>query len=226
VDQYNNSGVVKVWKLIDGATEDAWYTATGAAAVPAISGAFCCLTDYGWFTAHGAQNLDNYPWWAWGNGGATTQMEFRWSDLFKFWERGWTGRFLDSQFFYLRQAADSYPLCDGCTWSAHPSEIDGYGQPTATSVNSSLGPRHWHDAEHHHSYGIEDYYFQTGDEFIHDSIRDGMKDWFMTSANTVQGEGLLWNRRANGGHLAGAANMYTYLASVGDSDAATVLANA
>ncbi len=225
ITQYNNTGVFP-YALLSPATEDGWYTATGAAAVPAIGAdRFCCIQDLG--TSSTNWPLSVVRFYAWHSGGGANQAEFRWSNLLNFLTRGMTGRYLNAAHFYRFQADAAWPHSDGFNWRDKVGEIDGFGFPTAQSANSSLAFQDWLDQEHGHWYGMTDYYFMTGDETAKDAMLDGTKDWFL-NANTYQSgkNGGLYNTRSVGVQLMGAARFSQFLAAVGDpTSAATVLAN-
>jgi YetA-like protein/Bacterial Ig-like domain (group 1)/Dockerin type I domain len=186
--QYNQAGVFpqSTTTLIDPTVEDGFYSATGAAANPALpSSRICCIQDYG--LTDGNFLLSAWRFYNWPMGSGTNQTEFRWSQLLNFITRGFSGRYLDSANFYRFQAGTAFPMSDGFNWRDKPlSERDGFGQPKATSAGTAM--RVWHDQEHNHSYGIYDYYFMSGDETIHDAALE-MKDWFAPTASLYQSGG-------------------------------------
>lgn len=233
---YNAAGVFP-YKMIDPAVEDAWYRNTASTATPPIAqNGACCVPDVG-TTTYGF-SLSVYPYWAWANGGALTQTEYRWSNLMKFLTRGHTGRYLDSAHFYRMESDRSFPHSDGFNWRDKPyfgspnEELNGQGEPSATSLNRAKAGRNWHDREHFHWYGITDFYFMSGDETVREGMLDGAKDVFL-NPNTylaaqspryfeaARGE---WNSRANGAVLIGAARFGQFLKATGDPDADGVLA--
>jgi hypothetical protein len=222
---YYNSTAVFPYTLLDPVAEDNWYKTAAASANPATiaQSDACCVKDLGW--SGSGFNLSVYPWWAWGNGGADTEVEYRWSNLLTFITRGWAGRYQDAALFYRKQASQTFPMADGFNWrDQQPGELDSFGQPNAASTNSAKAGRNWHDQEHFHWYGIGDFYFMSGDETIRDSLLEGPKDYFVNS-NTIQTRGNLWNSRANGSHLIGVARIYQFLKAIGDSSADVALAN-
>jgi hypothetical protein len=224
VAHYNTAKVFP-YPLLDATTEDAFYAATGVAANPALDASrFCCVQDVG--TANPSWPLNIYRWYAWNAGGGGNQTEFRWSFLLNFLTRGMTGRYLNAAHFYRHQAEQVWPHSDGFNWRDRTGEYDGFGRPTASSLNGTLAHRNWLEQEHGHWYGMTDYYFLTGDEGVKDALLDGVKDWFLTS-NTYQSGagGGLYNTRAVGVQLMGAARFSTFLSAIGDPDATTVLAN-
>ena len=240
--------------IIPGATEDAFMTAVGAAANPAIAAnKACCIQDYG-LTDTFNFPLQVWKFYPWGDSGGGNQTEFRWSRILQFFQRGWTGRYLDSANFYRFQAGSAYPMSDGFTWRSHSSnatqaaaahcssgsttgELSGFGTPQARSANCDLGSRLWHDQEHNHTYGIFDYYFLTGDENINDSL-DAILDWTVPVAGRYQsgdncqsvggtGDCGLWNARAVGVSFLIDVRDATYLKTIGDTaNAANVMAQA
>ena len=224
VAHYNTASVF-AYPLLDAATEDAWYTATGAASVPAIGAdRFCCIQDLG--TASSNWPLNVFRFYAWHSGGGANQAEFRWANLLNFLTRGMTGRYLNAAHFYRFQSDSAWPHSDGFNWRDRTGELDGFGFPNVRSANASLAFQNWLDQEHGHWYGMPDYYFMTGDESIKDTLLDGTKDYYL-NPNTYQHglSGGLWNSRAIGIQLMGAARFYQFLSAVSDPDAATVLAN-
>jgi hypothetical protein len=225
IAHYNSTSVFP-YPLLDPATEDNWYKSTGAAAVPAIgTDRFCCIQDLG--TSSTNWPLSVFRFYAWHSGGGANQAEFRWANLLNFLTRGMTGRYLNAVHFYRFQADVAWPHSDGFDWRDKAGEIDGFGFPTALSANSSLAFRDWLDQEHGHWYGMTDYYFMTGDETAKEALLDGTKDYFL-NPNTYQHglSGGLWNTRAVGIQLMGAARFAQFLSAIGDStNAATVLTN-
>ena len=241
---YNATAVfpASTTKLIDGGTEDSFYTSVGTAAVPGISSAkACCIQDYG-LTDTFKFPLKVWKFYPWSDSGGGNQTEFRWSHLLDFLERGWTGRYLDSYNFYRFQAGTAYPMSDGFDWRSHTSnatqaaaprcssgsttgELSGFGTPQARSANCDLGSRLWHDQEHNHTYGILDYYFMTGDENANDGV-EAMLDWAIPMGTYQSGaNGGVWNARAVGVELLVSARLSNYLTAIGDTaNAASVLA--
>jgi len=155
--------------------------------------------------------------------------------LMNFLTRGMTGRYLQSSHFYHWMADSAWPRSDGFNWRDKPHinagspEVDGFGFPSATSANASLATGHanWLDQEHGHWYGMPDYYFLTGDETIKDAILDGPKDHFLNLDTYQNGSfGGLWNSRAVGVELMGAARLSKFLSAIGDPDAMPVLTQA
>jgi hypothetical protein len=219
-----NAAKVFAYPLIDPTVEDNFYKATAAAAAPALTAStICCIQDVGTTTSNWPLNV--FRFYAWGSGGGANQTEFRWSYLLNFLTRGMTGRYLNAAHFYRFQSESAFPHSDGFNWRDQTGQYDGFGFPTATSANSSLSFRNWKDQEHGHWYGMTDYYFLTGDEAIKEALLDGPKDWFL-NPNTYQNgvAGGLYNTRSIAGQLIGAARFATFLAAIGDPDAAGVLA--
>jgi hypothetical protein len=225
IGHYNSSKVFP-YPLLDAVAEDAFYTATGASASPALdTSRFCCVQDVG--TANPAWALNVYRWYAWNSGGGGNQTEFRWSYLLNFLTRGMTGRYLNAAHFYRHQADQVWPHSDGFNWRDRTGEYDGFGRPTTSSLNGTLAHRNWLEQEHGHWYGMTDFYFMTGDEGIKDALLDGTKDWFMNPSTYQNGAGGgLYNTRAVGVQLMGAARFSAFLLAIGDPDATTVLTNA
>lgn len=227
-----NSTKVFPYNLIDGATEDAFYASTTATANPGLSSSSgCCIGDVG--TADTFRSpLNVYRFYSWRSGGGANQTEFRWSYLLNFLTRGMTGRYLDASHFYRMQTETTWPHSDGFNWRDRPHanqsspELDGFGFPKATSANSSLAiSQNWLDQEHGHWYGLTDYYFMSGDETAHDTLLDGVKDQFLNMDTYQAGSaGGLYNSRAIGVQLIGAARFGQFLADTGDPDTAGALA--
>lgn len=183
---YNDAGVFP-YPLVAPADEDAFYLATQAGANPQIAASkACCIQDFG------TQNIFAWPlhvfrYYAWSAPGGANQTEFRWSYLLNFLTRGFTGRYLEASHFYKFQAESFLPHSDGFDWRDHPSELDGFGQPSAASANSSKAFRNWRDQEHGHWYGMTDYYFLSGDETIREAMNDQAKDWFLNNRTYQNG---------------------------------------
>lgn len=222
-ERYNAAGVFP-YALIDPAVEDSFYRSTARSASPATisQAAACCIEDVG--TRAAAWPLNVFRFYAWGAGSGANQTEFRWSYLLNFLTRGMTGRYLNAAHFYRFQAESFLPHSDGFNWRDRPGEYDGFGLPTATSENSTLGFRNWRDQEHGHWYGMTDYYFLTGDETVREALFDQAKDWYL-NPNTYQNgrNGGLYNSRSVGIQMVGAARFGQFLADIGDRDAQAVL---
>lgn len=231
---YNQARVFP-YPLVDPQVEDDYYKGLAKTANPAVSASrACCLQDLG------TADTYNNPLYAtmaynWSAGGGGNQSEFRWSYLLNFLTRGMTGRYLLAAHFYRFQAALAWAHSDGFDWRdrpgfgsvSPPAELDGFGFPNAQSANSSLSFRNWVDQEHGHWYGMPDFYFMSGDETIRDAMLDGTKDWYLNNQTYQSGMSRgLWNTRAVGIQLMGAARFATFLASIGDPDAQGVLAQA
>jgi hypothetical protein len=202
---YINSTNVFPYPLPDPATEDAFYVSTANTSSPRISlDKFCfnnltnnCTPDRG--TVSPAYPLGvwrNYPWFG---GGGSNQEDFRWSDLWRFMQRGQTGRWLNSAHFY-RYVSDKYfwhsdgqsptdSRVNSFKWSDRPGVWASMESPTKTPELDSLGVPYvmFHsafpvanqsqatnisapDLDHDHWYGMIDYYFMTGDELFKESI--------------------------------------------------------
>lgn len=245
---YINAAGVFPFPINDPAQEDAYYLARETVSNPAVSG-YCagttdCSGDYS--SANG--KLEAPRTYNWGAGGGSNQEEFRWANLLKFYQRGYTGRFLNSAFFYRYQIQKAWPMADGFTWRSRPNywdvnyETNYFGQPMLwsapkafTVLNESQTFVDWSDLQqyyHYHWWGITDYYMMTGDETVKDAI-EPMKDWFM-NPNTMQGlrNGTATNAknleafgilRAASIELAASAMFSRYLASVGDTSSATTV---
>jgi Bacterial Ig-like domain (group 1)/PcRGLX-like protein central beta sandwich domain/Dockerin type I domain len=225
-----NSAAVFPYPLLDPTAEDAFYTNTVNGATPALSSSKgCCIQDLGLVDTY-KYPLTIWRFYSWAAGSGANQSEFRWAHLLNFLTRGYTGRYIDSASFYRMQTGTTFPLSDGFDWRTRPhykqsgAELDGYGNPNAQSANSALGFRDWHDQEHNHSYGMADFYFLSGDETVREGMVDGMKDYFLNPDTYQAGaNGGVWNSRAVGVTLMGAARFSQFLAATGDSDAAAVL---
>ena len=183
-----------------------------------------------------------YREYGWGAGGPSNQMEARWSDLMKFYQLGFTGRFVNSAHFYRFLAEKAWPHADGnssvdstvngFTWRSRPpatvfgAELNGFGRPNALSANSDKSFVSWMDALHFHWHGITDYYFMTGDETIREAIVP-MKDWYLNN-ETYQGgkQGGIGYTRAVGIELMSASRFAEYLQAVGDPAYTEVLEQA
>jgi len=225
---YNNAGVF-YYPLIDPTSEANFYNTMIAAANPSISSYYPSFTFADLGVTDSNWPLGIYLFYPWENGGGGNQMEFHLSNLLNFIRRGQTGRFLDAAHFYRMTATQAFPLSDGFDWRNLPGygqpgeQTDAYGWPEATSANSTLASRDWTAQEHAHWYGEPDYYFMTGDETIHEAMVDGTKDRFLNTSSAIN-NGRLWNERAVGAHLMGAARLYKLLQATNDPDASAVLA--
>jgi hypothetical protein len=146
----------------------------------------------------------------WAKGGGLNQSELRMSDLWKWVQRGFAGRFLNSAHFYRFVAEKGFPHSDGTSrsdstpnnfsWRTRPyfgdpanaDETDGFVQPMIACsgdapcpylTNSRYMGGVWIpiNAPHMHYYGIYDYYFMSGDETVRESFHTH-KDFFMGQA--------------------------------------------
>lgn len=188
---YYNSTKVFPYPLLDPEEEDGYYQEAVLESNPSISsGRACCIADLGTADTYNWPLQTRYFRW-WGEGGGGNQTEFRWSQLLNFITRGHTGRYMHVAHAIRQQAEVMLPHSDGFNWRDRPqfgqpgAELDGFGFPTATSANSSLGFKNWMasgvDAgEHTHWWGMIDYYYLSGDETIKDALLDGPKDYYMT----------------------------------------------
>lgn len=212
--QYNTAAVFP-FPMSTGTAEDAYYTATQAAANPSISPVNgCCVTDIN--PAIGGLFANRY--YGWPAGGGDNQAEFRWADMQNLIKRGMTGRYLYAAQFYRMEVEKTFPRADGFTWrSKGPTEVDQtYGFPTATSANSSLGFTDYIQFEHEHWYGLTDYYFMTGDETINDALQDGPTNYFLEPRSAVN-DGSDYNIRAVGAHMMGSARLGLMLNAIGQT---------
>jgi hypothetical protein len=241
---YINATGVLFYPLLPAAQEDQFYnciTGTGpCSGLPA--GVTSTAPASPSITARPIQDLgiaDTYNWpltswrfYPWHAGGASNQSEFRLSQLLNFLRRGFTGSYLDSSHFYKMMAELSFPRADGgyswrtqsdTQYMAYPSTIF-----TNASTNEPLGTIDYiePDQEHAHWTGILYYYLLSGDETMKDAILDGVKSHYLNtvSSNNLISAGQLWVSRAVGTVLMGTARLSDFLQSIGDSDAATVLA--
>ena len=156
-------------------------------------------------------------------------MEFRWSNLWNWIRRGYPGRYLDSSHFYRMMAESAFPLLDGSTWDSHPGDLNGYGQPSRTSANSTLASLDWTLTDHAHTYGTFDYYFMSGDETVHDSILEGQISRWLTNTQTLYtspSNGALYTDRATGNYLKGAVQLSQFLNATGASSNGTIALSA
>jgi YetA-like protein/Bacterial Ig-like domain (group 1) len=184
---YYNNAQVFPYPLNDPTVEDSYYTNAVTTATPSTlsTNMGCCILDASPNNQNGAFALEATRFFAWGNGGGSNQTEFRWSFLMNFLNRGFTGRYLSSAQFYRYQTDSAYPRADGFTWNSHQADIDGFGYPAnIVSQNSSLAiSQDWADQEHGHTYGVEDYYYLSGDETIHDAISDQLVNHYTNQTN-------------------------------------------
>jgi hypothetical protein len=266
---YNTTSVFP-YPLVDSTEEDTFYGATQAAASPSVtSSAFCwsgsgasCLSGpdrgIGTLLEGNSLNVGFARVWDWSNGGPQNQEEFRLQDMWKFLQRGHTGRYYQSDLFYRFYMVDRglMPHADGTsstastvngfTWRSRPRanvstpELSSLGLPVvgcyetgqfpATCANArnsdkSIMALAFRDLLHTHWSGMISHYYMTGDEAIKDSLVT-VKDAYLNE-NTYLGATTNGTpTRAVGIDIMGASRYAEYLASIGDSDAAGVLAKA
>jgi hypothetical protein len=206
-----------LYPLIDPAQEDRYLKSLGLA---------CCVSDISSPYAYRTYN--------WPMAGAGNQAEMRWSDLMLWLQRGFVARYVDAAHFYRFQAEQVFPRSDynenaPFNWRDRPgSELDPAGFPeNIISLNSDIGcdprvikcGRNWIDNAHAHWYGMIDYYFLTGDEFIRDAIENGASDVYGNpDVKSVQ-NGTYWNPRNIGEALMSDARLALFYRATGDSHA-------
>ena len=256
---YINSTSVFPYPIVDPATEDNYYLSTASTVNPTVTpntlcwnGAPPCTPDRD-VTSLGianGMNVGMYRTYTWPVGGPSNQEEFRWADLQKFLQRGFTGRFLNSAHFYRFLAEKGWAHDDGVsssdstvnhfnwrdrTHTALPhAELDNTGNPLVSCgqqsncnklANSSKSFVSWVtlDLLHTHWYGMPDYYFLTGDETMREAMTP-MKNFYM-NMDTYQAASYngLAITRAVGIELMGASRFSDYLKALGDPDYNTVL---
>jgi len=214
----------------------------GQATIQALSAigssAACCIADLG--TSSTTWPILLYHSWAWSSTGGANQDEFRFSNLMAFITRGMTGRYLDAWHWY-RYAGDlAWPRSLGFDWRGTPSTstyLDSYGFPSHyTQANTGTATQIWINSdsgEHSHWYDMPYAYLMTGDETIKDALLDGPKDYFLQTTNNTwnptgtyqtgnSGGNGLYNARAIGANLAGAAEFSAFLSSINDPDSTGV----
>ena len=260
---YTNSTSVFPYPILDPAIEDSYYVSTQQQATPALPLAnFCyggattnCTPDRGTINTQNQLSagidLGIYRYYAWSQGGSLNQEEFRWGDLLKFLQRGYTGRYLNSRYFYRFLSELHWPHADGTT-SSDPT-VNGFtwrsrtypelefvaGTPlplisNGAQINESLafgisvsGAPMWRDYLHDHWYGMTDYYFLTGDEFVKEAMVPN-KDWYLNANTSSYGISSTNNAgvtRAFGVWLLGTSRYGQYLQALGDPDTSAVLAS-
>ncbi len=230
------------------AEEDAYYNQIQSNANPALSTstALCahpggaCLNDW-------TPNMYLEFWdWDTGGGGPFVQQDQRFNNLQVWLKRGMTGRYLDSYNFFRLEASRAWEHSDGTSstdstvngwnWASRPDctrgtpEMDCASQPTATRANGAkatvagpAGPLKF-DGDHQHWHGILDFYGLTGDQSILDGILP-MKNYYLDRGSYA------WRATSVGGPsrwfgllMLNSAKLSELLSSVGDSDAAGVMA--
>jgi YetA-like protein len=251
---YTNTTGVLPYAIADPAVEDAFYVNLATTSNPAIpqtsfcwSGSTHCTPDRG--TTVATFPLAVYRTYNWGQGGGANQEEFPWNDIFyRFYQRGDTGRYLNSMHRYRFWAEKAVAHADGTTssdstvngftWRSRPQfgqtnvELTNKGRPAATSTNSSKNFVTYADELHDHWYGIMDYYFVSGDETIREAILP-RKDLYLnpndceSNFSTVGGCGQsLGYTRSLGIDFMGAARFSNFLTAISDANASAVLNSA
>jgi len=236
---YNSTGVFLI-PMPDPAQEDAYYTSIANTSNPAIALAkFCCIQNFA--VPSTARQYKNWG----GGGGPSLQEELRLNNLQIFLRRGMTSRYLDAANFFLLEMGRAWPHSDGASasdstvngwlWSSRPQfgqangELDGTTEPGAKSANQSLNygaqPGVWvnFDTNHPHWHGIIDWYGMTGDETVKESMLAFKSYYLDTHAYQAQSGGV-GTTRAYGMEMLNSAKFAEFLAAVGDTDAAGVLA--
>jgi len=219
ISSYNDSGAF-FYPLLDPKDEDNYYRSLGVK---------CCIEDYA------AAKI--YRAYAWPNGGGGNQEEMRWADLMLWLQRGFVGRYLDASNFYTFQIEQVFPHSDyngserfhwrDISDSALALTVDGFpGQLRSLNNDIDCDPgektcgRNWIDVQHAHWYGMIDYYFITGDEFVKDAIEDGASDVYGNPKVGLVRNGTYWNSRDIGAALMSDARLALFYSAIGNSVAA------
>ena len=202
-----------------------------------------------------------YFGWATAGGGDGTQFEQRNSFLRNWLQRGGAGttgsvpgRYIWSAHWYRMIVEKSLPRSDTPSTSGPDAGFrslcktqavcDGLGFfPWGDPKQNSLPPvwnggmRNWGDdsnaMDHSVYWGIFDYYFLSGDEWVKEQLLQGFKDRYQNpfvaynnlhakaAGNGAPGHGHINAIRATGHWFSGAARMVEFLRSIGDPDADT-----
>jgi hypothetical protein len=254
---YTNATGVFPYPIADPVTEDNYYVNTGAAANPSLSPYLFCLSggptnctpDRGILNTNQqvqkGQGLGIVRVYPWSSGGSTNQDDYRWGDLLRFLQRGATGRFLNSRYFY-RYLSEFYqfhadgtsatdPTVNGFMWKDRwhsNTETDAGGLPSPlfrVALNQMLGFGTYVDGAHspqgpdglhNHWYGMTDYYFLTGDEYFKEAIA-AFKTMYLDQNTIVWGTsptntiGII---RGYGVLFKSSARLSIYAKAIGDTD--------
>jgi hypothetical protein len=168
--------------------------------------------------------------------------------MLKFPQRGYTADFMEAWNHYRMQAWGSWPHADGGNVNGTDATVNSFNWQdkihyglSNNEVGASSRPQlndasrvinydysyiDYPDFEHNHWWGITDMYMMTGDETIKESIVPE-KAWYL-NADTYQQAccgGKDQASRTWGIQLGSSAHFSEYLSSLGDSDAASVLAS-
>jgi hypothetical protein len=202
-----------------------------------------------------------YFGWATAGGGDGTQFEQRDSFLRNWLQRGGAGttgsvpgRYIWSAHWYRMIVEKSLPRSDTPSTSGADAGFrslcetqaicDGLGFfPWGDPKQNSLPPvwnggmRNWGDdsnaMDHSVYWGIFDYYFLSGDEWVKEQLLQGFKDRYQNpfvaynnlyakaAGNGAPGHAHINAIRATGHWFSGAARMVEFLRSIGDPDADT-----
>jgi hypothetical protein len=218
-DRYNTAGVFD-WKIIDPTVEDSYYSSVGTSNSLA-SDKYCCIADL-------VPQAKRY--WAWNNGGGDNQMDFRWANLLRWLQRGYTGNYWQAADFYRMQAEQTAPRSDGFAWRTHSPagdlNVKGFPAnvtPTNQVISShATANRSWLDSNHAHWYGMIDYYFVSGDETMKDAILDGFSDRFISTTSGFNTGANFMCTRDVGSFLMSETRMWKFYTSQGlTTEAAT-----
>jgi hypothetical protein len=216
VSSYNDSGAL-FYPLLETKEEDNYYRSLGVK---------CCIED------NSAPKV--YRTYAWASGGGGNQEEMRWADLMLWLQRGFVGRYLDASHFYAFQVEQVFPRSDyngaerfhwrDISDSASSLTVDGF-PGSVRSLNNDIDcdsgekacGRNWIDVQHAHWYGMIDYYFLTGDEFVKDAIEDGASDIYGNPKIGLVKNGTYWNSRDIGAALMSDARLALFYSDLGNS---------
>jgi hypothetical protein len=249
---YFNSTGVEVYPLPTATESDNLSLAAYSAAIQTSghptttdfcpSGAAPCMIDFN-NQINSNYNLADYRFWGWSNPGGQTQLDNRRANALNFISRGYTGRFLDSEFFWRYEAQNAWPHSDGGSQTdsavnnyrwMDKTGLDTLGRPAAyTSANqgtwySSVSPvsgPEWWDNIHLWWSSILNGYFLTGDELLKESFVS-IKSWYLNSSTAPNGASSVGITRGNAAHMLTGAMFSEYLASIGDLDSTGVLNSA
>jgi hypothetical protein len=236
--EHYNTTLALPYPIVDPVVEDAFFDATYAARNPATGLAFADIVNAspGGANPSGGNDLKLAAMrgFDWNSGGASRQMEFRFSWLMTWIGRGFTGHYLAAKQFYQFQNDNTAPHSDGFDWRDQVigSTIDATGRPAHTSTNASLSERFWFNADHAQWRGVFYYYLMSGDELAKEAGLDTFLDFYAnpdtnSAGATYGGEDGPGNARQTALALRNQVWLHEFLVSIGESSlAATVLENA
>jgi hypothetical protein len=248
------------YNIPDPVAEDNFYISKGLCSAPAGQCLGDVGEDiYPYQNSYQGMKIFRFFEWQTAGGSDGTQFEQRYTFLRNWLQRGGSGtvgsepgRYVFASHWYRMIVEKSLPRSDTSSTSGSKAGFRSlcgslitcdslsffpWGDPKNNALLSvwNGGMRNWGDdtnaMEHSVYWGIFDYYFLSGDEWVKEQLLQGLKDRYQNSftafnnlsvVGAAPGHGHIPAVRATGHWLSGAARMMEFLRSIGDPDADTL----